>query len=88
MEKGFVKIWDGNSETDCVDVCRDFLKSGIEYRVVQQPVERTIRMGVIWKFQVGVADTDVASAKKVLGLDAEVEPTIEIPEGTPTGYFV
>jgi hypothetical protein len=80
---GFRVIWDGDSETDCVEICRDLQRAGIVYRVTQQPVSRSIRMRVIWKFRVGVRDTDYDSAKRALGLDREDEiegQTFEIPE--------
>jgi len=72
-EDRFRQLWDGDSETDCVEVCRDLQRVGIEYRTTQQLVSRTSRMGVEWKFKVYVLDSDYQSAKRALGYGEQTE---------------
>ena len=64
----FRVVWGGDSETDCVEACRELQLAAIEYRVSQQPVSRSSRMGVIWKFEVMVLGSDYELAKEALGL--------------------
>jgi hypothetical protein len=64
-------VWTGDSETDCVEICRDLQLSGIEYRVSQTSVGLSGRMGVRWKFAIGVTSLDYEAAKKALGLDVQ-----------------
>jgi hypothetical protein len=80
-------IWEGGSEADCVEVCRELQRAGIQYRVNQEPVSRSIRMRVNWRFQVGVLDSDYASARATLGLSLEGDDKVEdqafeIPESS------
>jgi hypothetical protein len=70
-------IWDGDSETDCVEICRELKRAGIVYRVAQEPVSRSIRMRVNWRFQVGVPDSDYESARAALGLSAAADDNVE-----------
>jgi hypothetical protein len=63
----FRVVWDGDSETDCVEICRELQLAEIQYRVSQQPVSRSSRMRVIWKFEVTVLDSDYRLAKEALG---------------------
>lgn len=65
-------VWTGDSETDCVEICRDLQLAGIEYRVSQTPVGLSGRMGVSWKFAIGVSSSDYEAAKSALGLDVQV----------------
>src|SRR5215467_2952453 len=51
-EDRFRQVWDGDSETDCVEACRDLQKAGIKYEVSQLPVGLSGRMGVDWRFEV------------------------------------
>jgi len=76
-ENAFRKVWEGNSESDCLEVCRDLKRAGIVYRVAQQPVSRSIKMRVNWKFQVGVPESDYESARAALGLNAAADEEIE-----------
>jgi hypothetical protein len=81
----FRVVWTGDSETDCVETCRDLQLAGIEYKVSQQPVSRSSRMGVIWRFEVGVADSDYGPATQALGLGADdgaEDQGFEIKEST------
>jgi hypothetical protein len=64
-------VWTGDSETDCVEICRDLQLAGIEYRVSQTPVGLSGRMGVDWKFAIGVSSFDYEAAKRALGLDRQ-----------------
>lgn len=68
-KEAFRIIWDGDSETDCVEVCGELKRAGIVYRVAQQPVSRSIRMGVNWRFQVVVLDCGYESARAAWGLE-------------------
>ena len=87
-EDPFRQVWDGDSETDCVEICRDLQKAGIEYRTDQQPVSRSIRMRVDWKFKVYVLASDYQTARRALGLVEETESddsVFAIEEKTGTG---
>ncbi len=64
-------VWTGDDEIDCVETCRDLQMAGIEYRVAQTPVGLSGRMGVSWKFAIGVSSVDYEAAKRALGLDAQ-----------------
>jgi hypothetical protein len=64
-------VWTGDSEADCVETCRDLQLAGVEYRVSQTPVGLRGRMGVSWKFAIGVSSFDYEAAKRALGLDAQ-----------------
>jgi len=79
-------VWTGDSETDCVEICRDLQSAGIEYRVSQTAVGRSGRMGVIWRFKIGVFGADYESAKEVLGLNVveggPVEGSLELYDPT------
>src|SRR5260221_11960471 len=84
----FRQVWDGDSETDCVEICRDLQKAGIEYRTDQQPVSRSIRMRVDWKFKIYVLASDYQTARRALGLVEETESddsVFEIAEKTCSG---
>lgn len=70
----FRVFWTGNSETDCVEVCRDLMSAGIEYRVSQQPVGLSGRMGVDWKFQIRVPRSQFKLAKQAAGWAVEKPP--------------
>ena|SRR5437868_4722547 len=81
----FRVVWTGDSETDCVETCRELQLAGIGYKVSQQLLSRSSRMGVIWRFKVGVPDRDYGSAKQALGLsvhDGDEEEDFEIEECT------
>jgi hypothetical protein len=73
----FRVVWNGDSETDCVEVCRELQLAAIQYEVSQQPVSRSGRMGVIWKFEVMVLDSDYELAKEALGLGEDGNETEE-----------
>jgi hypothetical protein len=70
----FRVFWTGDSETDCVEVCRDLISAGIEYRVSQQPVGLSGRMGVDWKFKIGVPRSQFKLAKQAAGWAVEKAP--------------
>jgi hypothetical protein len=73
----FRVVWDGDSETDCVEACRELQLAAIEYRVSQQPVSKSSRMGVIWKFEITVPDSQYKLAKGALGLGEDDKGTEE-----------
>ena len=64
-------VWTGDSETDCVEICRDLQLAGLEYRVSQTAAGLSGRMGVSWKFAIGVSSTDYEAAKTALGLNIQ-----------------
>jgi len=81
------RVWRGDSETDCVDVCRELQRAGIDFSTTQRPVARLSRMGVEWRFDVYVSSLDYPSARQVLGDEEENEKesgdtTFEIKEST------
>jgi hypothetical protein len=81
------RVWDGNSETDCVEVCRELQRAGIDFSTTQRPVSRSSRMGVVWRFDVYVSSLDYPSARRVLGIEEGNEKesrdaTFEIKEST------
>ena len=71
---GFRVFWTGDSETDCVEVCRDLMSAGVEYRVNQQPAGLSGRMGVDWRFEIGVPRSQYDLAKQAAGWATEEEP--------------
>ena len=73
----FRVVWDGDSETDCVEICRELQLAEIQYKVSQQPVSRPSRMRVIWKFEVTVLDSDYRLAKEALGFGEDDNETEE-----------
>lgn len=70
-------VWTGDSETDCVEICRDLQLADIEYRVSQTPVGLRGRMGVSWKFAIGVSSFDYDAAKRALGLDVQANDSTD-----------
>src|SRR5215471_19898402 len=82
-EDRFRKVWDGDSETDCVEACRDLQRAGIKYEVSQLPVGLSGRMGVDWRFEVYVLSTDYERARAALGFGGEhdepADEALEIP---------
>ena len=89
MEKRetFRIVWDGDSQADCVEVCQDLQRAGIEYTVNQQPLSRSISMRVNWRFRVAVPDSDYEAARGALGLSATAaaeleDEAVEIPESS------
>jgi hypothetical protein len=81
---GFRVFWTGDSETDCVEVCRDLQSAGIEYRVLQKPTGLSGRMGVTFEFEIGIPRSQFALAKQAAGWAVEKEPDdqeLELSEG-------
>ena len=74
-------VWTGDSETDCVEICRDLQLADIEYRVSQTPAGLSGRMGVSWKFAVAVSGSDYEAAKSALGLDGQVNDSTDATSG-------
>jgi hypothetical protein len=85
-EGRFRQVWDGDSETDCVEICRDLQEAGIDYRTDQLPVSLSGRMGVEFHFKVYVLASDYEAARRALGLDqTEVDDSVfEIKEKAGT----
>jgi hypothetical protein len=73
----FRVVWDGDSEIDCVEASRELQFAAIEYRISQQPVSKSRRMGVIWKFEITVPDSQYELAKGALGLGEDGNETEE-----------
>ena len=72
--EGFRIFWTGNSETDCVEICRDLMSAEVEYRVSQDPVGLSGRMGVDWRFEIRVPRSQFDLAKQAAGWAVEKEP--------------
>jgi len=72
--KHFQLFWTGDSESDCVEICRDLMAAGVEYRVSQQPVGLSGRMGVDWKFRIGILRSQFQLAKEAAGWAVEKAP--------------
>src|SRR5258708_38890741 len=70
----FRLFWTGDDETDCVEICRDLTSAGVEYRVSQEPVGLSGRMGVTWRFETGVPRSQFELAKQAAGWAVEKEP--------------
>jgi hypothetical protein len=70
-------VWTGDSETDCVEICHDLQLASIEYRVSQTSVGLSGRMGVRWKFAIGVSSLDYEAARKALGLGVQPNGPID-----------
>jgi hypothetical protein len=64
-------VWEGDSETECVDACRILLREGVRYRVNQSVESRGMRMGVNWKYQIRVPAADYEKTRKLLGYEEE-----------------
>lgn len=64
-------IWQGDSESECVSLCKDLQKAGLYYRVAQEVKSRSIRMRVDWNYRIGVLASDFERAKETLGLQDE-----------------
>jgi hypothetical protein len=64
-------VWKGNSQTDCLGVCRDLMKAEIPYKVAQIPAARDFRMRVKCLYEIGVPDGDYERAKELLGIEGE-----------------
>jgi hypothetical protein len=62
-------VWKCKEEKECVALCRELLREGIEYRVVQIPESRYIRMEVDWRYEIAVQAVDYERAREVLGID-------------------
>lgn len=64
-------VWDGDSETDCVEICKELQTAGIEYKVSQRVVSKSTRMSVNWSFKVAVQNSDYRLAREALGLEID-----------------
>jgi hypothetical protein len=64
-------IWHGDSESECVALCKDLQKVGLYYRVAQEVKSRSIRMRVDWSYRIGVLASDSQRAIETLGLQDE-----------------
>jgi len=76
-EQSLRVIWHGDSESECVSLCKDLQKAGLYYRVAQEVKSRSIRMRVDWNYQIGVLASDFQRAKETLGLQDESAPKME-----------
>jgi hypothetical protein len=62
-------IWTGERDTDCVAFCRELRDIGIAYKVSQTEVSRSVRMGIVWRYEIAIASTDYEKAKELLQLE-------------------
>jgi len=91
--EGFRLFWTGDDETDCVEICRDLMSAGVEYRVSQEPVGLSGRMGVTWRFEIGVLVHNSNSPNKQRAgqwrksrtiKDLNLTKIVELPSGLST----
>jgi hypothetical protein len=64
-------VWEGDSETECADSCRELLKERVRYGVKQSITSRKQGMRVDWKYQVQVPAADYERARKSLGYEED-----------------
>jgi hypothetical protein len=93
-----VLLWECAGQSECVGVCSDLKNADIPYKVDQVPSERTVKMGVQWRYRILISPSDLDRAKDVLGVDApqhtipssdaedeEVfDPALELPDINPS----
>jgi len=78
-------VWEGDSESDCVDVCRELLEGGIVYRVNQSAAGRDLKMHVDFKYQIAVRSMEYENARKALGYSEDKEGTMWTEEEVESG---
>jgi hypothetical protein len=77
-------IWKGHNEEECVFHCRQMLNAQVPYKVAQIPESRAGDMRVIWRYEIGVLETDYERAKELLGIEGEYEETRDGPDDEET----
>jgi hypothetical protein len=60
------KVWSGDSQSDCVELCQELKDGGITYEVSQIPLGPRSRMGVDWRFEIKVPHSLCDQARQLL----------------------
>lgn len=94
------RIWAGDDQRDCVNLCQELKSAGILYAMSQNVKSRRMDMRVDWKFEIAVPAADESRAKELLGLpetivewDSELteedenQALCELPEGEESPEF-
>jgi acylphosphatase len=66
-------IWKGDSETECVGVCKELQKANIAYKVAQTPESLDLRMAMNRRFEVAVRSEGYEKARQVVGEEEDWE---------------
>jgi hypothetical protein len=64
-------IWEGDSESECVGLCKELKNAGIWYRVAQIPGPRGLKMSIHWRYEIAVPSSDYERATKLLNIEDE-----------------
>ena len=67
-------LYETSDEAECVALCSELREANIFYRVAQEVVSRTIKMGVSWRYRIGVQFADFDRAKELLGIETTNPP--------------
>ena len=62
-------LWQGKDQGECVGFCLELKTAGIFYRVNQAIEERSTRMQISWKYQIGVEPSEYERARALLGIE-------------------
>ena len=60
------KVWSGDSQSDCVELCQELKDAGITYEVSQIPLGPRSGMGVDWRFEIKVPHSLGDQARQLL----------------------
>jgi hypothetical protein len=60
------KVWSGDSQSDCVELCQELKDAGIMYEVSQIPLGPRSGMGVDWRFEIKVPNSLSDKARQLL----------------------
>ena len=76
-------IWTGERDVDCVAFCRELRDVGIPYKVSQTEISRSVRMGVVWQYEIAIASSDYEKAKELLQLEDDPDGAAYGPAAAP-----
>jgi hypothetical protein len=62
-------IWEGDSQSECVELCKELKNAGIWYRVSQIPGARDLKMVINWRYEIAVLSSDHERARRLLGIE-------------------
>jgi hypothetical protein len=60
------RVWSGDSQSDCVELCQELKDAGITYEVSQIPLGPRSGMGVAWRFEIKVPHSLCDQARQLL----------------------
>ena len=60
------KVWSGDSQSDCVELCQELKDAGVAYEVSQIPLGPRSGMGVDWRFEIKVPHSLGDQARQLL----------------------